>query len=230
VEVGIEISEVVVTVAVVGPASNPEWEPAVRVLGGATYDDRDSARTAMVHGKSVGESGMRIFGIDPGTTHGAFVEWETKTELIIDKGDLNNDDLMHRTLEFCGQHPDGDPEGVVACEFLQCQGMPVGKETFETAYWIGAVSHACIASRRNVFRVYRKDVKLHFCGTCKAKEPNIKQALIDRFGSKGTKSQPGKLFGVKDHIWSALCVAIYCGDYLTKPRTCGYTPTTPKER
>lgn len=43
----------VVTVAVVGPARNPEGEPAAWVLGGATFDDRDSTRAAVVLGRSV---------------------------------------------------------------------------------------------------------------------------------------------------------------------------------
>jgi hypothetical protein len=56
--------------------------------------------------------------------------------------------------------------------------------------------------------VFRRDVKLHLCGSARAKDPNIRQALLDRFGPVGTKKAPGPLYGVKSHIWSALAVAV----------------------
>jgi len=40
----------------------------------------------------------------------------------------------------------------------------------------------------------------------------VNQVLRDRFGEKGTKKNPGKLFGVHDHIWSALALAVYSAD------------------
>ena len=60
--------------------------------------------------------------------------------------------------------------------------------------------------------VYREDVKLHLCGSPRAKDANIRQALIDRWGGKaeavGTVKKPGPLYGVKSHAWSALAVAV----------------------
>ena len=56
--------------------------------------------------------------------------------------------------------------------------------------------------------VYRKDVKLHLCGSPRAKDPNIRQALLDKLGPVGTKRQPGPCYGVKSHAWAALGVAV----------------------
>ena len=61
--------------------------------------------------------------------------------------------------------------------------------------------------------IYRKDVKLHLCGSPRAKDSNIRQALIDRFGpgkekAIGLKKTPGPLYGVKSHVWAALAVAV----------------------
>jgi len=56
--------------------------------------------------------------------------------------------------------------------------------------------------------VYRKEVKIYLCGSMKAKDPNIRQALIDRLGDPGTKKNPGPTYGVKSHAWSALAVAV----------------------
>jgi hypothetical protein len=95
-------------------------------------------------------------------------------------------------------------------EMIACYGMPVGAEVFETCIWIGRFierwgSHA--------FYIYRKDVKLHLCGQARAKDANVRQALIDRYGSSqkkaiGTKKAPGPLYGISSHVWSALGVAI----------------------
>jgi hypothetical protein len=64
--------------------------------------------------------------------------------------------------------------------------------------------------------VFRKDVKMHLCGTTKAKDGNIRQAIIDMYdgsgGGKikqiGTKAQPGPLYGVSTHIWPAIGVGM----------------------
>jgi hypothetical protein len=57
--------------------------------------------------------------------------------------------------------------------------------------------------------VYRNAVKLHICGTPRAKDPNIRQALIDKYGAPGTKKNPGPTYGVSSHLWSALAIADY---------------------
>ncbi len=96
---------------------------------------------------------------------------------------------------------------------IACYGMPVGAETFETCVWIGRFIEA---ANTDPALVFRKDVKMHLCHTMRAKDANIRQALLDLFpatgGGKtpqvGTKKQPGPLFGVKSHAWAALAVAV----------------------
>ena len=61
--------------------------------------------------------------------------------------------------------------------------------------------------------IKRQTTKAVLCGTARAKDPNVHQALIDMYGgsmkaAKGTKKAPGPLYGVKSHIWSALAVAV----------------------
>lgn len=103
----------------------------------------------------------------------------------------------------------------LAVEMIASFGMPVGREVFETCVWIGRFKQAWHAPDA-VELVYRKDVKMHLCGTTRAKDANVRQALLDMFprtgGGKtpqvGTKGQPGPLFGVSSHAWPALGVAI----------------------
>lgn len=125
---------------------------------------------------------------------------------IMSSGVLPNID----TVELVAAH-----DGLLAIEMVASYGMAVGKEVFETVRWIGRFQQA-YHDPDAVHLVYRKDVKMHLCGTTKAKDPNVRQAIIDLFpatgGGKtpqiGTKSQPGPLYGVSSHAWPALGVAI----------------------
>jgi hypothetical protein len=64
--------------------------------------------------------------------------------------------------------------------------------------------------------VYRREVKTNLCGSMKAKDGNVRQALIDRFGGKekaiGKKKTPGPLYGFSADVWQALAVAITFAD------------------
>lgn len=102
-------------------------------------------------------------------------------------------------------------------EMVQSFGMAVGRDVFETAYWVGRYAAAwdgtiIAAMGCTAERMFRKDIKLQVCGNFRAKGGEIRQSLIDRFGGKtiaiGKKATPGPLFGISSHKWSALAVAI----------------------
>lgn len=141
-----------------------------------------------------------ILAIDPGTTHSAFVAWDGK---VIDSGFVPNGVLrcfVDARLEFIQAES-------VAIEMVACYGMAVGKEVFETCLFIGRLQEAF--RRKPVRLVYRKDVKMHLCQSMRAKDGNIRQALLDKHGPVGTKKQPGPLYGISGHLWAALAVADY---------------------
>jgi len=137
-------------------------------------------------------------GIDPGPRESAYVVWDGRC--VIESGDLLNVELA--------KYLDSASDGVtVACEWIESFGMAVGREVFETVFTIGAFSqHATLRL------VPRRDVKMHLCASPRAKDGNIRQALIDRFGVVGTKKNPGPLFGISSHRWSALAVAVTAHD------------------
>jgi hypothetical protein len=118
-----------------------------------------------------------------------------------------NDFLLDKVHHFSGDH--------IAIEMIASYGMAVGREIFETCVWIGRFMQAW-RNPKAVRLIYRRDVKLRLCGTVKAKDANVRQALIDMFpktgGGKipqiGTKAQPGPLYGVASHAWAAVAVAV----------------------
>ncbi len=147
-----------------------------------------------------------ILAIDPGTEKSAYVFWSTKGGYIRNKGILQNEVML--------DYAAGLRCDLLAIEMIASYGMSVGKEVFETCVWIGRFIQGNPLTDYTL--VYRKDVKMHICGTTKAKDGNIRQALIDRFGGRekalGKKKAPGPLYGVAKDIWAALGVAITVHD------------------
>lgn len=140
-----------------------------------------------------------MIAIDPGTEQSAHIEFDGKS--VLEKGIVPNAELLRLARA-------GMLRGEVAIEMIACYGMPVGKETFETCLFIGQLREA-LWRVATVRLVYRKDVKIWLCGSMKAKDGNIRQALIDKYGAPGTKKAPGMLYGISSHLWSALAIADY---------------------
>jgi hypothetical protein len=159
----------------------------------------------------------RILALDPGPTSTGWVDLHPTDGVLAHGHDDNytvrqmlRDDIAHTH---------------VACEQIASYGMAVGKDVFETCRWIGrfwelteGIIHATWVP------IERKAIKLHLCNSYRAKDANVRQALLDRFpatgGGKtpqiGTKARPGPLHGVSGHAWAALGVAVTCRDQLTQ--------------
>lgn len=156
---------------------------------------------------------MRILSIDPGPEKSSFVGWSRDT--IVTLGERENIEMFKVMRELVDA--DGLCEWGLSIEMVASYGMAVGKEVFETCVWIGRFDQYWSGlGNRCASLVYRKDVKMHLCQSMRAKDANIRQALIDRFGKPGTKKNPGRLYGVSNHIWSALAIAVTTAD-TTKP-------------
>jgi len=137
-----------------------------------------------------------ILAIDPGTTESAVVEWDGSRLLRAEI--VRSESLL--ALET--RRP-----SLVVCEMVACYGMPVGREVFETCLWIGEYRH-CFRRLEIPFElVFRRDVKLHHCGSARAKDSNVIQALKDKYGDKGTKAAPGLTYKLKSHLWQAFAIA-----------------------
>lgn len=134
--------------------------------------------------------------IDPGTTESGWCVMRGRQ--VIRSGITRNLELLER-VKATGEG------NRLAIEMIASYGMPVGAETFETCVWIGRFQQAW-HSPDEVRLVLRRDVKLHLCGSSRAKDPNIRQALLDLLGPQGTRKDPGPLYGVKSHAWAAVAV------------------------
>lgn len=154
-----------------------------------------------------------ILAVDPGTTASGAVIYDYATHSVQRIWpEVGNDELLD-FIDHCAM------PASMAIEMIASYGMAVGASVFETCVWIGRFTQAFGAE--NTTKVYRKDVKMHLCGTTAAKDPNVRRALMDLFSATGggvrpeigTRAKPGPLYGMSKHAWPALGVALtYCAN------------------
>jgi hypothetical protein len=154
---------------------------------------------------------MKLHAIDPGPERSAVVTLDTSIggarPYVQLAAEMSTDEL----LAYLRAH--AFPEHRLAIEQIASMGMIVGAEVFETAYVSGRFVQTWLDARGGrISRIPRVHVKHYLCGTHRAKDKNIRQALIDHYGGKdkaiGNKRAPGALYDVSGHTWSALAVAI----------------------
>ena len=153
-----------------------------------------------------------ILAIDPGDKDSAFVLMTPGYEVDGDIFDKFDNDLMLKQLQLLAHVHKEDL--TVVLEMVASYGMAVGKEVFDTCVWIGRFAQAAIERGCKVDYVYRMEEKMALCHDSRAKDTNIRQALIDRFApgtpnkGKGSKKWPGWFYGFRADIWQAYAVGV----------------------
>jgi len=171
-----------------------------------------------------------IFAIDPGNVESGYVVVEhdgNEIVKVLECGKLENEELCRVMGDWLSVH-----NCDFAIEMIASYGMSVGREVFDTCVWIGRFWQYAVDTEyidcgycEEPTLIYRKDEKLNICGTLKAKDTNIKQALVDRYApgekndGKGTKKKPGFFYGFKADIWQAFAVAVTYFDLHVKGKT-----------
>jgi hypothetical protein len=131
---------------------------------------------------------------------------------VIEKGKDENQKVLHLIYAYdCRYEID-----YVVIEMIASYGMAVGQTVFETCVWVGRFMQNSYSREIPVERIYRKDIKMNLCGQTRAKDSNIRQALVDRFsyerhaakGGKGTKADPGFFYGFSKDMWAAYAVGV----------------------
>ena len=149
---------------------------------------------------------MILFAIDPGNIYSAYCMMDDEYNLL-EFAKLINKEVMQIMLENL------ERINVVVIERIASYGLAVGREVFETCEWIGRFAQEAEKKTKTEY-IYRKDEKIYICGNMKAKDSNIRQALIDRFAKfdlkngKGTKKNPDVFYGVSKDVWAAIAIGV----------------------
>jgi hypothetical protein len=155
-----------------------------------------------------------ILCIDPGPVTSGVVVLDDETDLprvCFHQAKCPNESARVLLAWHCGE---------VVMERFACMGMAVGEETLEAVHWGGRFHQEAEARDLPVTRIKRHEVKMALCGNTRAKDANIRQAIIDLYGGpdaikgpkKPTKTAPGReagpLHGVSADAWAALAVGL----------------------
>ena len=148
-----------------------------------------------------------ILAIDPGNEYTAYVLVDNQTYKPLEFAKLPNDEFRTKLAEQCMNI--ALKEVVMELVGHYGTGMPAGRTVLDTCYESGGfkeiVRHC---TGRYPDMVLRPTVKTVICGTPRAKDSNVIQALKDRFGDKGTKKNPGWFYGFKADCWQAYALGV----------------------
>lgn len=174
--------------------------------------------------KPVWQEKMIILGIDTGPATSGVVIVDTKKMSILKAW------KEHENVSLLSKLRSGE----IACqccaiEHIRAMGFAVDNNVFDSCHWAGRFQEAWETKARGarVVLVPRGDVKIALCGRATYKDPltgrlvgvkdkEINAAVRNFFTAtgggkdkyKGTKSNPGPLYGITSHSFSALAVAI----------------------
>jgi hypothetical protein len=153
-----------------------------------------------------------ILAIDPGNIESGYVLVEhdgQEIRKVLDVGKTTNERIVEKMMNDLPLISD------FAIEMVQSMGQTVGQEVFDTCVWVGRfweVARYAYVGISGKKTIYRREEKLYLCGCLSAKDKNIRQALIDRYGVVGTKKNPGFFYvnGTKfaKDMWAAMAVAV----------------------
>jgi len=148
---------------------------------------------------------MIVIGIDPSPVgyHCVYIGFEKEPPVyyFFDAHRMSQEVSSINTLP-------GLEDVTMYCEMVASYGMPVGRSVFDTVLNIGRLLNMF----PNVNLITRGMAKLELCHNPRAKDKNVKQALIDIYGEVGLKKTPGPMrpfHGTGSDSWAALAVAHY---------------------
>jgi len=157
---------------------------------------------------------ISVIAIDPGTIESALCVYDG-TRIVYCEKIHNNGFFIRLDHEIKNAFLCDKSLPEIYIEDIQAMGMAVGQEVFDTAKMIGRIQYHLELRGQSYNMVKRTVIKLHHCNTTRAKDTNIRQALIDRFGDKGTKSNKGFFYGISgSDQWSSCAIAIYGHDQI----------------
>lgn len=151
---------------------------------------------------------MKILAIDPGNIQSAYAVLEIPNFKLFEFGKIDNGDLIVKVPALSGSVDHS------AIEMIASYGMAVGKSVFDTCVWIGRFYQEMVKNGTDPVLIYRAQEKMCICKSMKAKDSNIRQALIDRYAvhdfktGRGTKKNPDTFYGVAADVWQAIAVGV----------------------
>lgn len=157
-----------------------------------------------------------VLGVDPGSEQSGGVIWRDGylKEHIIEPNNVFREWVLENVWEV-------DMMAIETSKpypMVTAGGRAYMPEQYaETHRFIGRLQDVWYHTRRYLPKlVDRKEVLSHLDANKRSgsKDSQVVKALTNRYGKKGTKAEPGILYGIKSHEWQALAVAVTYLDQL----------------
>lgn len=150
---------------------------------------------------------MIILAIDPGNIESAFCFYKVNKDKvatnILAKGKVVNEKVLSLITSNTTKI------SRIYVEDIAQYGTGVGKTIFDTVKFIGRLLERADSLKIPIELVYRKTYISYILDNPKANDSIVRQYLMDTFGDKGTKKNPGPMFGFAADMFSALMIAVY---------------------
>lgn len=121
----------------------------------------------------------QILAIDPGTSKTGYTILDQETMVPIRFAKIPNEEMLELLKTLVEDHP---LVANVVCEFPVARGQMAGNDLFATIEYAGRYHQICEDLGVPFHKFDRKDVKMTVCGNNRAKDPQVRQALIDLYG------------------------------------------------
>lgn len=121
----------------------------------------------------------RLLALDPGTTNSGYALLDG-AELVA--SDWKSNAQVRHVVRTVHQARQADR---IVIEDVSNYGKAVGRDVFDTLKWAGRFAESArvfLDRETPVTWIERPAVKVALCGDRKAKDTNVRQAVIDRFG------------------------------------------------
>lgn len=138
-----------------------------------------------------------VLAIDPGPVKSAWVLWDGKR--LVEHAYGVNFVALSMAL---GARASGAVHFAVEMPTAQRRAS---NKLYQTAFWVGRFVEAFGGA---FSLIGRHTVKSHLCGMQNVGNGQINEVLYETIGPKGTKKEPGPLFGTNVHERQALAVAV----------------------
>lgn len=133
---------------------------------------------------------MKILAIDPGPEESAIVLYDVEEKTIQSdsvKPAIEDNDTILKLIRKGKKQAD-----LFAVEQVVSYGNVAGASVHETSYWSGRFVQQWDYKARKTIRIPRPDIKLYLCNTVRAGNPEVRRALIERFGPSKESAVGGK--------------------------------------
>lgn len=150
---------------------------------------------------------MIILSLDVGTEQSGYCFMNSADYAPLEFGKMNNQELLERIV-MMGLY------GALVYEEFQSYGMTVGQSTIKSITWNGRFIQVAWDRKIPFYPIYRVEEKINLCKSTKAKDANLRQAMIDRFAKfdfkngKGTKNNRDWFYGFSKDAWSAAIIGV----------------------